>query len=446
MKPIIRAWWIIILATTVAWLSAEPDVLAVTGLMPLRNLAVQYSGLLAMAAMSIAMALAARPGWLERRLGGLDKMYRLHKWLGITVLIFAVVHWIACNAPGWAATLDLIDPIRRGPRPPSDNPIQQFFGSYRWLAKLLGEWAFYATVALGILALVKRVPYRIFYRTHRLFAPVYLALAVHTVVLTKFAYWGTAAGFMLAPLLVLGSWGAVLSLTRRIGHSRRTRGVISNLHYYPGVHALETDVDLVGPWQGHKPGQFAFVTSDVREGAHPYTIASAWTPHTSKIKFIVKSLGDHTGGLREALHIGQSVGIEGPYGCFTFEDDAPEQIWIGGGIGITPFIARMKQIAAAGPRMGQKIHLFHATAEEDKGALARLSADAEAAGVDVHVTIDARDGLLTGEQIHKAVPNWRDASIWFCGPTGLGDVLRRDFAAKGFDIDGRFHQELFQMR
>lgn len=51
---------------------------------------------------------------------------------------------------------------------------------------------------------------------------------------------------------------------------------------------------------------------------------------------IVKALGDHTDRLHETLKIGQNVKIEGPYGCFTFDDHYPEQIWIGGGIGITP--------------------------------------------------------------------------------------------------------------
>jgi predicted ferric reductase len=41
------------------------------------------------------------------------------------------------------------------------------------------------------------------------------------------------------------------------------------------------------------------------------------------------------------------ITVEGPYGCFDFEDAQPHQIWVGAGIGITPFIARMKQRAAA---------------------------------------------------------------------------------------------------
>ena len=72
--------------------------------------------------------------------------------------------------------------------------------------------------------------------------------------------------------------------------------------------------------------------------------------------------------------------------------------------------------------------------------------DAGGAGVRLHVLIDARDGRLTGERIRREVPGWRDASIWFCGPVGFGEVLRKDFARNGFPVEERFHQELFSMR
>ncbi|MBN9550403.1 MAG: ferric reductase, partial [Alphaproteobacteria bacterium] len=82
----------------------------------------------------------------------------------------------------------------------------------------------------------------------------------------------------------------------------------------------------------------------------------------------------------------------------------------------------------------------------DEDALAKLAADASAANIRLHLMIDSRDGFLTGERIRAAVPNWREASLWFCGPAGFGDALRRDFAAQGFPVGPRFHQELFSMR
>ena len=48
-----------------------------------RRAIVILSGILALWWMSAGILLAARPRWLEQRFGGLDKLYRLHKYLGI---------------------------------------------------------------------------------------------------------------------------------------------------------------------------------------------------------------------------------------------------------------------------------------------------------------------------------------------------------------------------
>lgn len=143
------------------------------------------------------------------------------------------------------------------------------------------------------------------------------------------------------------------------------------------------------------------------------------------------------------MKIGLPVTVEGPYGCFDFEDTQPRQIWIGAGIGITPFIARLKQRATLPD--AKKIDLFHPTADFDQNAIDYLTEDAAAANVRLHLLVGDKDGRLNGERIRTAVPEWQSASIWFCGPTGFGQSLREDFLAHGLP-PGRFHQELFQMR
>ena len=49
-------------------------------------------------------------------------------------------------------------------------------------------------------------------------------------------------------------------------------------------------------------------------------------------------------------------------------------------------------------------------------------------------------------QYSGTVPDWREASIWFCGPAGFGKALQKDFAAQGLPVMERFHQELFALR
>lgn len=450
MQNLKRALLAIPTVLVLLWFVAEPTVVRSASLLGLRAALLQVTGIVAIGCMSLALLLALRPRWPERWLGGLDKMYRLHKWMGIASLIVAILHWVLSQAPRWAVGLGWLQRTARRPRPPIANPLEAGLRSLHGTAASLGKWAFYASVILIALALIRYVPYRFFYRTHRLLAIAYLALAFHAVVLIRFAYWRSPIGWVLALLLASGVWAALLVLLRRVGVSRQVAGTIAALHYYPGVRALETEIELQPGWPGHKAGQFAFAMSDASEGAHPYTIASFWQPERPRITFITKELGDHTSRLRDSLRVGQRVRVEGPYGYFTFDDTGPVQIWVGGGIGITPFIARMKHLALQSEAPdwpeAQMVELFHTTADVDEDALDQLAADAKAARIRLHVLIDSRDGRLTGERIRAAVPRWREASVWFCGPVGFGDTSKRDLAANGFPVQQRFHQELFAMR
>ena len=443
----IRLFWSLWGVLGLLWLAWNSAIFSAPNFFALRQLFIQFSGVLAIGAMSVAMFLSIRPRWLEVRLGGLDKMYRLHKWAGIGVLGLSIFHWLWSEGPKWAVGLGLIQRPTRGPRAEITDPVRQFLGSFRGQAEEVGQWAFYALAVLLLIALIKLIPYRWFRYSHRLTPIVYLVLVFHTVVLLDYGMWTTPLGAIMAFLLLAGSYAALVSLFWRIGAGRRVVGEIAEMRHYPGVHSLETVIKLGPGWRGHEAGQFAFATSNVIEGAHPYTIASAWDPSAPMVTFISKELGDHTTGLVDRLKVGQKVTVEGPYGCFIFDDEQPRQIWVGAGIGITPFIARLKEMAA---QQSNKVHpeidLFHTTREVDEMALQRLAQDARAANVRLHTLIDARDGRLSGARIREMVPNWREASLWFCGPVKFGAALRADFARQGMSVDERFHQELFELR
>lgn len=443
MRRITWVFWSILAVLAFLWLLAEPEAFHIRGIFPARSLLAQLTGVLAIGCMSLAMLLALRPRWLEAWLDGLDKMYRLHKWLGIGALVLSILHWLVIKGPKWAVGWGWITRPAKGGGA-NLSTLEAFLRSQRGLAESIGEWAFYAAVLLIALALIKRFPYRLFYQSHRLLALVYLALVAHSLVLLKFSYWTTPVGWVTAALLAVGSWAALQSLFRRIGAGRRVSGSITGLHYFPGVRSLQVDARVPG-WPGHKPGQFAFAVSDRSEGFHPYTIASCWQPQDPQISFVVKELGDHTRTLREQLRVGEKIAVEGPYGCFTFDDDRPRQIWVGGGIGVTPFIARLRHLASH-PQDNRPVDFFHSTAEVDEEALARLTEDVSRTQVRMHLLISGRDGYLTGERIRATVPDWRQASIWFCGPAGFGRALREDFARQGFDVHRHFHQEMFDMR
>jgi predicted ferric reductase len=448
MRKLRWIFWGGLALLTLLWRFAEPALQAAT-FPTLSNALIQFTGIVAIGCMSLALLLALRPRWPETWLDGLDKMYRLHKWLGIAALVACILHWLALRGPRWLVSWGWVERQPREARAALTNVVEAFLAGWRDAAEDLGEPALYAAIVLIALALVTRFPYRWFYKTHRLLAAIYLLLAFHTVALLKFSYWSTPLGWLMALLLIAGIWAAVSVLLRQVGASRKTTAHITSLRYFPGVHSLEIETEAP-LWPGHKSGQFAFATSNAAEGPHPYTIASDWHAETPRIRFVVKELGDHTRRLRARLHIGQEVTLEGPYGRFTFDDDCPHQIWIGGGIGITPFIGRMQFMAAHKENRdwpeGQQVDLFHTTAEVDAEALAKLATDAQSADVRLHLLIDARDGQLSGDRIRALVPKWREASIWFCGPAAFGKALKRDLAAHDFPVNKRFHQELFDMR
>ena len=450
MRNLKRAFWGFLILLSLLWLLAEPSALQPAGLFPFRATMVQFTGVLAIGCMSLAMLLALRLRWPERWLGGLDKMYRFHKWLGIAALVLGATHWLWAKVPPWAVSMGWIERAGRGGRPAPGGPVEAFIASWRGEAVSAGEWAFYGLIILIALALIPAFSYRLFAKTHRVIAIAFLALAFHAAVLIRFRHWTMPVGWVTALLLAGGVAAAVIALLGFVGAARRVKGSIAALTYYPGIRAIETTIAVPEGWPGHKAGQFAFKITDAAEGGHPYTIASAWHPEDKRVTFIIKELGDYTRRLSERLRVGMPVTVEGPYGCFTFDDDCPEQIWIGGGIGITPFIARLEHMVlqkdAPDWPPAQQAHLFHTTADVDEQALGNLVADAAAADVRLHILVDSRRGRLTGERIRAEVPGWSEASIWFCGPAAFGAALRRDFAAHGFPVESRFHQELFSMR
>lgn len=444
MKPIKIFFIVLILLLTVLWMFADTLIPEPFTYFGFRSVFLQFSGVIGIGVMSIAMLLAIRPKQLESHFDGLDKMYRLHKWFGITALVVSVLHWWMALGTKWMVGWGWLDKPVRGPRSTQTLGFtEDLFLSQRSFAESVGEWAFYAALILMVLALIKRFPYHLFVKTHQLVSIVYLTLVYHSVVLIEFDYWMQPIGWFMAVLLLGGTVSAVLALTGQIGRGRKVKGCIENLTYYDGLRVLEGSVLLQDGWPGHAAGQFAFVTSNDKEGPHPYTIASAWNPDEPKITFITKALGDHTSRLPEQLKIGMSVTVEGPYGCFDFNDTQPRQIWVGAGIGITPFVARLKELAST---PGEKlVDLFHSTADYDQVIIDRLTSAAAEAGVRLHLLVSSKDGRLDYGTICSAIPDWSLASVWFCGPPEFGRSLKKDFIANGL-LAKHFYQELFQMR
>lgn len=406
----------------------------------MRQESLYLSGLLSITLMSLAMLLAARPAWLEGPLGGLDRMYRTHKWAGILAVTFAAMHWL----------IEMSDDIlkalfgREGRLPKAnDTGLLEIL---RDLAEDMGEWAIYAVLAMLALTLWKRFPYRPWRFLHQAMPVLYLMLAFHALLLAPAAYWAQPVGWLLALLLGGGVYGSVHSLAGRIGRSRRVQGKIVSVER-PAADIVAVRCQLDQDWRGHRPGQFAFITFDRSEGPHPFTIASADRGDRT-ISFQIKALGDYTRGLANQLQPGQAVSVEGPYGRFDIARRNPraQQIWVAGGIGVTPFIAWLESLQDT-PGQAPAADLHYCTRDRDADPfIARLeSLCASLPSVHLQVHGSRQGEVLTAAGMLAAKDRSRHTEVWFCGPQGLAEKLRKGLHAT-WPGNLRFHQEAFEMR
>lgn len=429
------------LGLTVLWLEAD-RVWTDATFNQLRASLLDYTGIIAMGVMAVSLLLALRSTSMEPYVGGLDKNYRLHKWLGVAGLVMAIAHWVWVEAPSWLVAAGVMAAPARGGaerRPPTGPALLR---ALQGPARGIGQWCFWLTVILIVLALVKWFPYRQFLRTHRLLAVVYLGLVFHSLVLLKTSYWTYVIGWLIAALMAAGAVAAVYILFQRVGRTRQAVGTVEAVTQHQDGRIVSVRICLKDRWPGHEAGQFAFVRFAGREAPHPFTISSSWHDD-GLLTFVIKGLGDYTSALPATLTPGTLATVEGPYGHFTFSGPEKRQIWISAGIGITPFISRMQELAAH--PTGKVVDLFHVTSAPDvrmNEALWRLAAESH---VRLHVWLTEESGRLTAAHIMRAVPEWKSASIWFCGPAEFGKQLQSDFRAAGM-APGEFHQELFHFR
>lgn len=429
------------IALTVLWL--EADRLWTDGsFTQLRVSLLNYTGIIAIGVMAVSLLLALRSTAMEPYVGGLDKSYRLHKWLGVAGLVMAIAHWVWVQAPSWLVTLGVMSAPERAPNGNRGAYGPAFLRTLQGPARAVGQWAFWAALVLIVLALVKWFPYRQFIRTHRFLAIVYLALVFHSIVLLKISYWTYVIGWLVAALTAAGCVAAIYILFKRVGRTRQAVGAVESLTQHQDGRIVAVRICLKDRWPGHDAGQFAFVRFADDEQPHPFTISSSWQDD-GLLTFVIKGLGDYTSELPSRLEPGSLATVEGPYGRFTFNGPHKRQIWISAGIGITPFVSRMQQLATHPD--GKIVDLFHATSAPDvraNDALWRLATESR---VRLHVWVSAETGRLTAAHIMRGVPEWKSADIWFCGPVEFGKQLERDFRAAGLAA-GDFHQELFHFR
>lgn len=431
---VLAGCFIFMLSPALAHLFGSPDIFE------FREQFIYLTGVLAIVSMTLAMLTAARFGPVNKIMGGLDKAYVLHKRAGVLALIFGLTHWLLEKVPQWLVELEIIPHPGELGDPGDFSELEIFL----FQSGVLAAWLiFFVFIALIAISLTRKVPYSFFLKTHKFFPIVYIFLVYHSATALLKEYWfNSPAGYILLAFFALGCFVAVLSLRRRIGFSRKRKAAIDDIKQYGDtvVVSLRTS----GKPFIRSPGQFAFLQFLPGKEAHPFTVASASNdPHEAQ--FAIKGLGDFTRKLSESISLGGEVVIEGPYGEFHFEDSRDRQVWIAGGIGVTPFMARLDHLLNHGGTK-KPVDFWFST----RGDLAAqfppgLQSLCESTGVSLHHVDSKKDGRLSVAQIQAQVGDLSKCSFWFCGPERFGESIISDLKSVGFDLRN-FHFDNFDMR
>lgn len=374
---------------------------------------------------SLTFILSARFKWLEQYFDGLDKMYQTHHKMAKLAFYLLLLH-----------------PILLMLRWIPENILKAswyLLPLHRRLAVNLGSLTLWGLIVLMLLTLVIRLPYDKWKISHKLMGIFYILGALH-------------AFFVRANIidnLYLFFYFAILTCLAVIAYFYKTiffDFVIK--HYYYTIEKIEKlnekvmEITLLPKDEPLKfiPGEycfFKFFASDLTQEAHPFTMCS--TDLNGRIQIIVKALGDFTKNLYLNLKPNAMVSLEGPYGRFYYKTSLKDQIWIGGGVGVAPFISWLRSIKY-GTALKSNIDFYYCV--NKKNEIAHYEEfkifESQNEKFHIHLVIVELDGFLKASDI----PNIQDKEIYICGPKGMRAALLKEF--KNLKIPNKYiHYEDF---
>ena len=400
----------------------------ITAAMPFGAQVSYFAGSCSVICMTLGLVLSARPRLAEAWFGGLDRMYKLHKYLGVAALLLFIAHYATVSGEPEAGAAAAAASEEEG------LPIDLF-----------GLVAMVGFTLLIIVTLNRKIPYHRWFATHRLMGLFFLVVSVHVALVL---YDGQELAFLSAPgaalaLALLAGLAAAaykqLIYPRKAGHAFTLAAV------NPLERATEVVLQPKNGALAFEPGQFAFISidSDGFREAHPFTISSG--AKENGLRFTTKVLGDYTRRVRDDLVAGVDVAVEGPYGRFNPLRGPEKQVWVAGGIGITPFLSVLRSMV---PGHGKTIRLYYCVRDASE-ALFFDELEARAADVDgvTIVRFDSDAGkrinaYVIRDDVGGALMDW---SFWLCGPKPLVAAVDEGLRREGVR-SRRIYKEEFEFR
>lgn len=413
-----------VINTLILWILSKPDPFAIWN-SPFRALG-QIAGLLAALFVCAEFLLATRMRVLERLFGGLDKVYRAHAITGALAFLFMLNHpvLLAVNV-----------------LPSVPAAVRYFYPSLQNLPYAYGILGLYLMIMLLILTLFLKLPYHIWKRTHILMVFPQLFILAHVTFISS-----DVSEYLPLRYWILGL--CVLSLVAYV-YKRFLYPHLGHKHDYrvSAVRQLDDITELTLEPEGKPleftPGQFVFLSLEdkvIGTEQHPFSIVSA--PTDAFLKLSIKNSGDYTRRLVLA-RAGMRAKIFGPYGMFGEKSVAKnkDEIWIAGGIGITPFMSLLRYYVRKAPQ--KDIWLFYSTRKQKDAAyvdeISRL-AKIQPRIRFFHQATD-RGEKLTANLVAKAAGGMADKQVLLCGPAGMVEDLWEQFVSLGVNPRNLVYEE-----
>lgn len=389
----------------------------------------KISGIIAVVLFCANIFLTTRLSFIEDLFGGLNKVYIAHHLTGGIALCIALLHPIALSIQRASISL------REGALlllPRLDE-----------LAIALGIIALWIFIGLMIITFYLSLPYRVWLITHKFLGLVLLLMLLHVVLISSDV---SNRPFLRTYLIVL----MIIALIAYVYRTLLPRFFVRRYSYV----ITQTDTITSGVVRiymkplaqsvSFKPGQFIFMrinTNGVPREWHPFSISS----HTldNQLAVTVKSLGHYTDMLVKSAPqlVNSHVDVEGAYGRFNFRNfKAKKQVWIAGGIGITPFLPMIKDVTP-----DYKVDLYYCVKTEpemiDVQQINQMALQSKGSFRFIPYIAD-KNGLITADTIVKESGDVKAAEILLCGPTAMINALKGQLKNQGIS-KRRIHSEEF---
>jgi predicted ferric reductase len=189
---------------------------------------------------------------------------------------------------------------------------------------------------------------------------------------------------------------------------------------------LEISLEPVRDPLAFDPGQFVFLAFGGAAGwqRHPFSVASA--PAQRRLEVAIKAVGDYTHDLHDTLRLGTPAKAAGPFGGFDYRQGGQDQIWLAGGIGITPFMSWIRSLDATFDR---HVDFYYSVAHEADALYLDeiVEAGEQHHTIHPHIVYTDRDEQLTARQVMDGRSGGSDVWIYMCGPPQMTAALAREF-------------------